>query len=72
MQLMVDYGYLKKSTLDRNINRYLSRLYLDNDRIDVKTIADSLRARGHIYKATPEEYINTLRFQLPTEADGKQ
>ena len=71
MQLMVDYGYLKKSTLDRNINRYLSRLYLDNDRIDVKTIADSLRARGHIYKATPEEYINTLRFQLPTEADGK-
>jgi hypothetical protein len=71
MQELVDYGYLRKSTFDRNVNSYLGRMFLDNDRIDFRQIADALRPRGQIIQVTPKDYIKFYRLQKPYEEDGR-
>ena len=71
MQELVDYGYLRQATFDRNVNSYLGRMFLDNDRIDFRQIADALRPRGQIIKVTPKEYLKVYRFQKPYEEDGR-
>ena len=73
MQRMVDLGVLKQATFDRNVNTYLSRLYLDmsEDAIDFKQVADALKVRGIRLSVTPDEYLKVYKNQKFYEEDGR-
>ena len=64
-QRLVDYGFIKDDVMKRNFNTYLSRVYLDQDMIDVKTISDQLRPRGHLETVSVKDYLKTYQFEKP-------
>lgn len=70
-QRLVDTGFIKEDVMKRNFNTYLSRLYLDQDRIDIKTISDQLRPRGHVSQVTVDEYLKVYSKQKAYDDNGK-
>ena len=70
-QELVDYGFIKDDVMKRNFNSYLSRVYLDQDRIDIKTISDQLRPRGHIEVVSYKEYLKKYQFEK-AYTDGRK
>ena len=70
-QELVDYGFIKDDVMKRNFNTYLSRVYLDQDRIDIKTISDQLRPRGHIETVSYKEYLKKYQFEK-AYTDGRK
>jgi hypothetical protein len=70
-QRLVDTGFIKEDVMKRNFNTYLSRLYLDNDRIDVKTISDLLRPRGHVKQVTVDDYLKIFSKEKAYDDNGK-
>ena len=70
-QRLVDYGFIKDDVMKRNFNTYLSRVYLDQDMIDVKTISDQLRPRGHLETVSVKDYLKTYQFEK-AYTDGRK
>ena len=71
-QRLVDYGFIKEDVMKRNFNTYLSRVYLDQDRIDIKSISDQLRPRGHIEEVTVDDYLKVKRFEKAYDENNKR
>jgi hypothetical protein len=70
-QKLVDYGFIRDDVMKRNFNSYLSRVYLDQDRIDIKSISDQLRPRGHVELVSYKDYLKSYQFEK-AYSDGRK